>query len=324
VEKQKIALYWCSSCGGCDVSVIDLAEDILTVVADADIVFWPIAMDFKYKDVAAMDDGEVTATLINGAIRMDEQEQMAKILRRKSELLIAHGTCAHLGGIVGLANFYKREQVLNRAYKEVPTVENPQGILPKVKTIKSGRELSLPGFHDTVKSLDQVVKVDYYIPGCPPTPELVKTAIMMVLENRLPPKGSILAGKKALCDTCPRKDGRPDKSRIREFKRLFETEWDPAKCFLDQAILCLGPATRGGCGARCVNANMPCRGCFGPTDNVRDQGAKSISFLASMIDSKDEEELKKIADSIPDPAGLFYRYSLASSMLKGKTIRETI
>ena len=323
MEKQKIALYWCSSCGGCDVSVIDLAEDILTIVAGADIVFWPIAMDFKYKDVAVMNDGEISATLINGAIRMDEQEQMAKILRRKSELLIAHGTCAHLGGIVGLANFYKHEQVLNRAYKEVPSVKNPQGILPKVKAIESGKEVNLPGFHDTVKSLDQVVKVDYYIPGCPPTPELVKTAIMMVLENRLPPKGTVLAEKKALCDTCPRRDGRPDKSRVKEFKRLFETEWDPTKCFLDQAILCLGPATRGGCGARCISANMPCGGCFGPTDNVRDQGAKSISFLASMIDSKDEEELKKIADSIPDPAGLFYRYSLASSMLKGKTIRET-
>lgn len=318
MAKPKIALYWCSSCGGCEESVIDLAEDLLTIASAADIVFWPIAIDAKYKDVAAMNDGEITATLINGAIRMDEHEQMARMFREKSKLIIAHGSCAHLGGVVGLANFYKAEDVLNRAYKEVPTVSNPQGILPRVKTIESGREVRLPRFQDTVSALDQIVDVDYYIPGCPPTPELIKKAIMMVLEDRLPPKGSVLAEKKALCDTCPRKDSRPDELRIKEFKRLYETEWDPAKCFLDQGIICLGPATRGGCDARCINANMPCRGCFGPMDNIRDQGAKSLSFLSSIIDSRDEEELKKIADSIPDPAGLFYRYSLATSMLKGK------
>lgn len=317
-ERQKIALYWCSSCGGCEESVIDLAEDILKVVAVADIVFWPVAIDSKYQDVLALNDGEITATLINGAVRMEEQEHMAKTLRKKSKVLIAHGSCAHLGGVVGLANFHKREHVLSRAYKEVPTVKNPQGVLPKVETVESGRRLMLSGFHDRVKPLDQVVDIDYYIPGCPPTPELVGNAIMMVLEDRLPAKGSILAESKALCDTCPRRDSRPDRARITEFKRLYETEWDPAKCFLDQGIICLGPATRGGCRARCINANMPCRGCFGPTDNVTDQGAKSLSFLASMINSKDEEELKKIANSIPDPAGLFYRYSLASSMLTGK------
>jgi F420-non-reducing hydrogenase small subunit len=68
---------------------------------------------------------------------------------------------------------------------------------------------------------------------------------------------------------------------------------------------------------------MPCRGCFGPTDNVRDQGAKSSSFLASIIDVTDEEALKKIVDSIPDPGGLFYRYGLASSILKGKVTRTS-
>lgn len=318
MAKPKIAFYWCSSCGGCEESVIDLAEDLLTITSAADIVFWPIAIDAKYKDVAAMNDGEITATLINGAIRMDEQEQMARMFRKKSKLIIAHGSCAHLGGVVGLANFYKAEDVLRRVYKEVPTVNNPQGMLPKVKTIESGREVRLPCFYDNVMALDQIVDVDYYIPGCPPTPELIKKAIMMVLEDRLPPKGRVLAEKKALCDTCPRKDSRPDELRIKEFKRLHETKWDPAKCFLDQAIICLGPATRGGCEARCINANMPCRGCFGPMDNVMDQGAKSLSFLSSIIDSRDEEELKKIADSIPDPAGLFYRYSLATSMLKGK------
>lgn len=317
-EKPKIALYWCSSCGGCEESVIDLAEDILEVAAAVDIVFWPVAMDFKYEDVAAIDDGGISATLINGSIRMGEQEHMARLLRKKSRLLIAHGSCAHLGGVVGLGNFYGHEDILSRSYQEVPTVRNPRGVMPQSETVEFGRQMKLSSFQDSVRALDQVVEVDYYIPGCPPTPELMKEAIMAVLEGRLPSKGSVLADNKALCDTCPRRDGRPDKLRIREFKRLYETQWDPEKCFLEEGIICLGPATRGGCGARCINANMPCRGCFGPNEKVKDQGAKSLAFLASIIDSQDEEELKKIADSIPDPAGLFYRYSLPTSMLRGK------
>jgi F420-non-reducing hydrogenase small subunit len=110
--------------------------------------------------------------------------------------------------------------------------------------------------------------------------------------------------------------------RIKRFKRLYEKEWDPARCFLDQGLICLGPATRGGCEERCIKANMPCRGCFGPPDNVIDQGAKILSFLASFLDSKDEKELREIADSIPDPGGLYYRYSLAASILKGKRIEQ--
>ncbi|MBU0709342.1 MAG: oxidoreductase [Candidatus Omnitrophica bacterium] len=318
MSKPKVALYWCSSCGGCEESVVDLAQDLLKVVEAVDIVFWPVALDFKYKDVEALADGELAATLINGAIRTDEQEHIAKLLRKKSKLIIAHGACAHLGGVVGLANFSKREDILNRAYKEVPTVKNPKQTLPQVETEDSGHKLNLSGFHDSVKALDQVIEVDYYIPGCPPPPDLIKNAVMAILEGKLPEKGSVLAEKKALCDSCSRKDSKPEKTKITEFKRVYEIEWDAKKCFLDQGIICLGPATRGGCGERCIKANMPCRGCFGPTDNVKDYGAKSLSALASIIDSNDEEELKKIVDSIPDSAGLFYRYSLASSLLQGK------
>jgi len=323
-EKQKIALYWCASCGGCEESVIDLAQDLLEVAGAVEIVFWPVAMDFKYADVAAIKDNEIAVTLINGSIRTDEQEHMAKVLRKKSKLLMAHGSCAHLGGIVGLANLFEASEVLGRSYKEVPSVNNPQGVLPQTKTVESGREVTLPGFHDTVRALDQTVAVDYYIPGCPPTPELVKDAIMMVLEDRLPPRGSVLADRKALCETCPRRDSRPDKVKISELHRVHEIEWDPHKCFLDQGIICLGPATRGGCMARCIHANMPCRGCFGPTDKVVDQGAKCVSFLASILDSTDEEELQTMAEAIPDPAGLFYRYSLPSSLLRRKMKGRTL
>jgi F420-non-reducing hydrogenase small subunit len=322
VKKPKIALYWCSSCGGCEESVLDLAEDLLDMAGLVDILFWPVAMDMKYHDIEMIPDGEITATLINGAIRMDNQEDMAKLFRKKSQLIIAHGSCAHLGGVVGLANFFERRDILYRAFIEVPTIKNPQGILPVIETSEAGRELQLPGFYNTVKTLNQVIEVDYYIPGCPPTPQLIKKALMAILQNRLPTKGSVLAEQKALCYFCSRKESKPDVVRIKRFKRLYEEKWDQKRCFLDQGLLCLGPATRGGCEERCIEANMPCRGCFGPPDNVTDQGAKILSFLASFLDSKDAQEVKKIVDSIPDPAGLLYRYSLASSILKGKMIGQ--
>jgi len=318
MSKPKVAFYWCAGCGGCEESIVDLAQSLLSVAEAVDIVFWPVAMDFKYADVEALPKAEIAATLINGAIRTDEQVHIAKLLRRKSQLIIAQGSCAHLGGIVGLANFYKKEEILNRAFKEVPTINNPKGILPQVKTEEPAGTLELPGFHDTVKTLNQVIEVDYYIPGCPPSPELIKKAIMAILEGKLPPKGAVLAEEKALCDSCSLKDSKPEEIKINKFRRIYEIEWDPEKCFLAQGLICLGPATRGGCSERCIKANFPCRGCFGPVGEVEDQGAKFLSAMSSVIDSDDEQELKRIIGSIPDIAGLFYRYSLASSILRKK------
>jgi F420-non-reducing hydrogenase small subunit len=317
-KKPKIALCWCSSCGGCEESVFDLAEELVDIMAVTDIVFWPAALDAKYQDVAALADGEITATLVNGAIRMEHQEEMARLLRRKSQWLIAHGACAHLGGVVGLANFHGSADLLNRAYQEIPTVHHPAGICPFGEAPDGAGQVGKRGFYETVLPLNRMVAVDFYIPGCPPPPELVKEGLMMVLEQRLPPAGTILGKRQALCQSCPRRGSLPETLRLKEFSRMHQVTWDAAACFLAQGIICLGPATRGGCQARCLQGNMPCRGCFGPLDLVRDQGAKSLSFLASLADSADPEDLQRFADSIPDPGGLFYQFSLAASLLKGK------
>ncbi len=315
MEKPKIALYWCSGCGGCEESVVDLGPDLLRVAGLADIVFWPVALDTKYSDIEAMNNGEIAVSLINGSIRMDEQEHKAKLLRKKSRLVIAHGTCACTGGIAGLANFFTREECLDRVYKDSLFVKNPHGVLPGVGSQDGVHEMELSGFHDVVKPLDRVIDVDFYIPGCPPNPKYILEALTSILDGQLPEKGSVFADRRALCSTCSRKDTKPEKAHIKKIKRLHEWVWDPSMCFLAQDMLCFGPATRGGCEERCIKANMPCRGCYGPTENVMDQGGKFISALASIIDSNDEVELEGIANSILDMGGLFYRYSLPSSIL---------
>jgi len=85
-----------------------------------------------------------------------------------------------------------------------------------------------------------------------------------------------------------------------------------------QGLLCLGPATRSGCEARCIRGNMPCTGCFGPTSRVRDYGAKALSAVASLADSNDDAQIRKILEAIPDPVGTFYRYSLPAAVLQRK------
>lgn len=318
-DKPKVAFYWCASCGGCEETVVDLEEKILDVVAAVDIVFWPVALDFKRHDVEAMPDGSITATFLNGAIRTTEQEEMAHLLRKKSRLLIAFGACAQLGGIPGLANLWGRKDLMTAVYRESRSTVNAEGITPQANHPHNGKEnLTLPVLFDTVKTLEQTVPVDYFVPGCPPTPKILLDAVHTLLGGKLPPKGSVLAPETALCEECPRKDTRPETVTIKEWKRPHEILADPEKCLLTQGLMCLGSATRGGCDALCTKGNMPCSGCFGPTSRVRDFGGKALSALASIVDSNEDAEIDRILDQIPDPVGTLYRYSLAASPLRRK------
>ena len=317
--KPKLAIYWAASCGGCDIAILDIEDKILDVADFFDVVFWPCAADFKYKDVQAMPDKSITLTLFNGAIRNNENYELACLLREKSVVLCAFGSCAVEGGIPGLANFYDKKSILDYVYFKSPSTSNSNGTLPKSKVEVPEGELTIPVMWNTVRSLPQVVDVDYLIPGCPPQSDqiaAVVSAVIDILQNGkpLPPKGTVLgASEKTCCDECTRKR---DVKKISKFIRPFEIIPDPEICLLEQGILCCGPATRGGCGAKCVSAGVPCRGCYGRPENIRDQGAKMVSAIASVIDSKDPNEIERIIATIADPAGTFYRFSLADSMLR--------
>ena len=322
-EKLKFAFYWASSCGGCEIAVLDIDEKILDVIAIADIVFWPVAMDIKYKDVEAFPEKYIDVCFFNGAIRTEEQEYMAKLLRKKSKVLVAFGSCACEGGIPGLANVANRKEVFERAYLQSPSTNNPDSVTPKTSFEVPEGELKLPEFFDTVKTLDQTVDVDYYLPGCPPASDEVTKAVEAIAKNELPPKGSILAPVKSVCDECPRK--KEDK-KISEIHRVYEITPDPERCLLEQGIICMGPATRGGCGALCINANMPCTGCGGPCPNEVEQGAAMISALSSILGvdgEKDPEyDAEKLIAQIKDPLGTFYKYSLPASLLKRRIMKK--
>ena len=302
--------------------MLDVHEKLFDVVAAADLVFWPIALDIKYADVEAMPDGNIDLTLFNGAVRNSENEHMAHVLRKKSKILVAYGSCAHMGGIPGLANFSSKEEIFRRAYFDSESTLNPEKVTPQTKwDVKEGK-LTLPVFYNDVRTLDQVVDVDYYLPGCPPqTERLVDVFMAIVTGAELPPKGSVVGARdKTQCDECNRK--KSENKLIKKFYRPWEIYDDGETCFLEQGVICMGPATRSGCGVRCIEGNAPCRGCYGPSPEAKDPGAKMMSAIGTMIDAKDPEEIIEIIDHIEDPAGTFYRFSLPGSILRRSLIKK--
>ena len=320
-DKLKIAFYWACSCGGCEIAVLDLNEKILDVVQIADIVFWPVAMDIKYKDVEAMPDKYIDICFFNGSVRSQEQEHMAKLLRQKSKILIAFGSCAQEGCIPGLANLHDRKEIFEKVYIETKSTSNPERVFPTTRTEAKEGALNLPELYDTVKTLDQTVEVDYYIPGCPPPVKLIANAVQAIAKNELPPKGSVLAPQKSVCDECPRKK---ENKMISKIYRIHEKTVEPEKCLLEQGIICAGLATRSGCGAQCLTVDMPCTGCGGPCPNSPEQGAALIASIASILglekeqEHYSEEDIENLISQIKDPIGTFYMYSLPSSILRRK------
>ena len=323
-EKPKLAVYWAASCGGCEIAVVNLHEKLLDVDAALDFMFCPCLMDTKTKDIEALPDRAISVTLFNGALRTQENVEMAHLLRRKSQILVAFGSCAREGCIPALANFTTKEDLLSAVYLDNLSVENPDAIIPSGTTAFPEGEIHLPALLGRVKHLAQEVEVDYYIPGCPPESHQIWNVIETILSGELPPKGSTIGcGNLTVCDDC---DRTKEDKRITAFRRNYEFYPEPKACLLEQGLLCMGIATRNGCGAPCTKANMPCTGCYGAPDGISDQGAKMVAALGSIMDIGDTTGLSEEAiagrvdaflKTIPDYAGLFYKYTLASSTLGG-------
>ncbi len=321
--KPTFAMYGAASCGGCDIAVLNIHEKILAVDAAFEIVIWPVVMDGKYRDLEARPDASIDLTLFDGGIRTTENETLARLLRQKSKLLVAFGSCATEGCIPGLANLGSTADLLDTVYETLST-ENPDHLRPVTESPAGDGVLHLPALEPVLRTLDQVVPVDYRIPGCPPEPARIAEVLDLVMaalrgETSLPPRGATLgAGTSTVCDECARTR---HVKRITAFHRIQELPLvDPTLCLLEQGLPCNGPATRNGCGALCPAAGAPCVGCYGAPDGVMDQGARLIAAYASVVDGRTEQEIDAVLDGIPDPVGQAYRFGLARSLLRaGRT-----
>ncbi|MEA2071515.1 MAG: oxidoreductase [Asgard group archaeon] len=317
-QKITFAIAAGSYCGGCDMAIVALNDLLIPLEEMIDLKYWQFAADFKEKDVEKLKDNEIDICLYDGPIRTSEHAHIAHLFRKKSKFLIAYGSCACFGGIPALANTFNTETYLDETYTHGFNMDESGPNHPRPKSeYKKGRKMTLPKLLDSCLPLSSEVEVDAYIPGCPPVRSQFEKLIDILVDfqknGNLPLKGTVIAGDKALCDECERE--RPEEIVIDKFVRPHEIDPDPDKCLLSQGIICMGPATRSGCGALCPNANLPCRGCFGPAPEVDDLGLKMLSAIASIAGAKDEgalgeEGLKKLMSQVADPFGTFYRFAI--------------
>jgi F420-non-reducing hydrogenase small subunit len=323
LDKLKAA-YAFSSCAGCDVSVVNLGEKLVSLSEKVEFVYWTTATDFKLDDLKK--HKELDLAIIAGSIRTSEHEELVEHLRQRSKLLIALGSCACFGGIPSLANLYDKNEVLRSVYTESPSAGGEKAV-PTPSTKLGKMELTIPELTESCDPVDYAANVNVYVPGCPPQEETLDWLLRIIEEyyqTRTAPNGLTLASEKSLCDTCQRK--LPNEISIDKLNRVCEVKLDETKCFLQQGVLCLGPVTRGGCSEKCVKANVPCKGCMGPIPTVKDPGAKLISVLGTIIQSDNEKQLgeeglKKIIEDMHDFTGSLYTYLIPRSFV-GKMRRK--
>ena len=323
LKKIKIAVAPGSSCGGCDVALVNLNEKLLDITNYADIVFWPTALDFKIEDLEQVN--EIDIGIFVGALRHEDHVKLAKLLREKSKIIVALGSCACYGGIFSLANLFEKKDLLETVYQKTITTENSNGKMP-TESIKMGNiDISLPKLTNWCLPLKNLIDVDIYAPGCPPGERVLEKLYNIIIDfvknGTVPDKGIALEPLKTLCDICPRK--KPEKIVIRKFKRIHEVKLDPELCFLAQGVICLGPISIAGCDANCIKANIPCRGCLGPNQDIHDVAAKFISAIASLVQidkekELEEEEIVNLIEEIVDPIGTFHRFTFGSGIFNKK------
>ncbi|MBI5239383.1 MAG: methyl viologen-reducing hydrogenase [Elusimicrobia bacterium] len=309
----KVAEEWLNICGGCEVSILDIGEPLLDLLPNLEFVHMPVLMDHKYHgqtgegDPHKIDIPDADVGIISGGIRNEKEKQVALAMRAKCKTVVALGSCACYGGIPALANMWSLTDMCDKVYKDSKSTE-------KADTPKT----DLPPLLDRVYALDEVIKVDLAIPGCPTSSDWIKEALLSLLSGK-----PFAMPDKSVCDECPTK--REKKASGGTIKRPLENmafkqdaPWEETRCFMEQGYLCLGPVTRAGCAGmsmeageakvpRCIKGYMPCRGCFGPVK-------KGSNPLVDMMGALSSIGLK--ADQVSDRRAMLSRYVGGHGMLK--------
>ncbi|MHA1791943.1 MAG: hypothetical protein ACTSVI_04810 [Promethearchaeota archaeon] len=256
-----VAFYQCSSCWGCHQSLLNLHLGLLPVFPELDIKYWPAVVDFKFSDLEGYEDGSIDVGFVEGMLRTEHDVHGAKVMRKKCKILIAFGACACYGGVKGLANQFSREELLKRKFEEAESVAEPNDML-------NNRDPDLTPITESVVNLDKVVKIDAYIPGCPPKKENILGAVSFLIKKS--PEN--MDKSTNVCATC-----------------------QASPCLLEQGKLCWGSITAGGCGLMCPNSGDSCVGCFGSTDNIDAGKAGKLKGLLSSLSPASAEQANQIS-----------------------------
>jgi F420-non-reducing hydrogenase small subunit len=235
-QLPQFAVLQLSGCAGCEVSLLNANA----WVEEFELVYMPLV-------VSAYEVPCVDVLLISGGVRSDEDLYNLKRAVRCADKIVAVGTCAISGGVANLGN---RDDVRELFLSQSERRDLPR-MLPKSQPV------------------DAFVKVDLYLPGCPPTPELFMAALF---------DDTDFNPSKTVCQECGRK-------KLKDMKPKHLTGFqrgavDPDICLINQGYLCVGSSTRGGCRALCTIPGHPCVGCRGPSDLLIEKD--SIAWLESI------------------------------------------
>ena len=320
-DKPKVAFYWCASCGGCEEAVVDLAEEILDVVAAVDIVFWPVALDFKKARRRGHGGRRPSWPLSSTAPSAPpSRRRWPTCCGASRRCWWPSASAPTWAASPAWPTCGTGKAIFDARLPRRPVHGEPRrACCPRRSPRTTGDTVTLPGFYDTVRTLDQVVDVDYYMPGCPPTPKIIAGAVQALLSGELPPTGTVLAPDMALCDECPRKDTKPEKLADRASSSgRTEILIDEETCLLAQGLLCLGPATRAGCGApvhqrqhalhRLLRPDQPGAG-------LRRQGA-CRPWPRCCRRQRRGRDRRRRSTRIPDPVGTLLPLQPAGSLLR--------
>ncbi len=291
-------------CTGCEVAILDLGDTLLELLPQLDFVHVQVLMDHKWfgqtgegkrLEVIGADVGIVT-----GGVRTEEDRHILLEMRKKVKVLISLGACAVHGGIPALGNLSSREEMMQDVYSTHTTEKH--AILPGT---------NIPPLEDRIYAVDEVVPVDIQIPGCPPHPDIIASAVVSLLKGK-----SWFLPERSVCDDCPtlreRKGAVQVRRPLQNPERVPGAPLSEMRCFNEQGIICNGPVTLAGCGGaegvpRCIKANMPCRGCFGP---IRKSSKPYVDMVNALVSNGID------IMTVDDRLGTFNRYIGAHGRLR--------
>ena len=305
---------WLNACSGCEISILNIGDPLLDILPHLNFVHITPLIDHKLfgqlGEKTEMDVPEAVVGIVTGGVRTDEQKHELQEIRKKTKFLLALGTCACHGGVPAQANMFKNEDVFEKIFRQSASTDpSPDPEDP-----------SVPKWTPTCAAVDEVVKVDISIPGCPPHPDWIVEAITAVLEG----KTAWSLPERSVCDTCPvirekKSGGGPVKRWLQNMEFNPEEGLDKMRCFNEVGFLCNGPVTLAGCAGkagvpRCVQARTPCRGCFGP---IR-KGAQPMVDMMGALSSVGLD-----AKSMLDRRAMLNRYIGGHGVLKVLPVRPT-
>jgi NAD-reducing hydrogenase small subunit len=167
MSRKKLATVWLDGCSGCHMSLLDMDERLIELASLADLVYSPLVDTKEFPP-------DVDITLVEGAVSSEEDLHKIQKIRRQTKLLVSLGDCAVTANVPAMRNPFPVQAICDRAYRE--NVTQTPGIPDQV----------VPRLLPYARPVHEVVSVDVFIPGCPPSADVIHYALTELLEGREP------------------------------------------------------------------------------------------------------------------------------------------